>query len=270
MRNLFLAVLLACAAPAALAQDVNTEKVSVPTPNRPVVYLRATDERRTFDISIASCAPVFIYSLELVAQGSGLDGKAYLRSGADQLAQNVKVTSGGNGRVRFYIGKMIPAGVTTFAAMLPGSPHYVSLAFQEAVLWSATRNDLVQDSFSIGATIGLPRRVSNSSEPLAVVVKPPVTLKALPSKALPKKREPAKVPAKTASKSKKKEPEKVSKKDRKKALESEKKKALERDRKKAAEKDRKKAKEKPKSGKARDKKPPEKEKKPTPKKKPRR
>jgi hypothetical protein len=145
-----------------LAQDVEAEKVSKSPLPVPTVSLAATADPRAFAVSVNSKLPVYLASIEVVAQGTGLAGLASVSGGFAGSAR-MRSTAGNYARVLFYVGSMIPAGTTTFTVRLPGSPFFISLAFQEAVLWSPTRDDLVLEAVTVGATIGEPKKIRASS-----------------------------------------------------------------------------------------------------------
>lgn len=155
----FLVLFLGLLATGVPAQDGVSEKAPQVPADAPSVSLSATADRRTFSVAITSRAPVYLSSIEILAQGTGLAGLASFKGEVAGTAR-MRNTAGNYARVIFFVGSMIPAGTSTFSVTLPGSPFYISLAFREAVLWSPTRDDLVLDAITVGASIGEPKKVS--------------------------------------------------------------------------------------------------------------
>ena len=112
----------------------------------------------TFTITLTTPRPMFLATLEIAAQGTGLSGKAHLSGTAEQHEKRMDPNDGGYSRVLFFIGATLPAGTATYVVTLPGDCWYVSLDFPNAVLWSATRDDFVNAATTFGVTLGTSRR----------------------------------------------------------------------------------------------------------------
>jgi hypothetical protein len=112
----------------------------------------------TFTITLTSPRPIFLATLEIAAQGTGLSGKAHLSGTAEQHEKRMVPNDGGYSRVLFFIGTTLPAGTATYVVTLPGDCWYVSLDFPNAVLWSPTKDDLVNAATTYGVTLGTSRR----------------------------------------------------------------------------------------------------------------